>query len=122
MGETELMNGTLKMNGSLGFLSFKRGAFVSGTVRDNITLFGRYRKKLYEDACHIGNLNTARMPGDDFMMVSDSGGNLFAKEKMQILVARLVYQDPDIFIIDDFFDYLTPPCPPLACFFLSISS
>ena len=108
LGETELMNGSLKYHGTMGFLSFKRAAFVSGTVRDNITLFGRYHKKLYEKAVEIGSLNTARMPGDDFMMVSDSGANLFAKEKLQILVARLVYQNPDIFIIDDFFDYLTP--------------
>ena len=108
LGETELMNGSLKYNGVMGMLSFKRAAFVSGTIRDNITLFARYDRKLYETACEIGNLNTGRMPGDDFMMVNDSGGNLFAKEKMQILVARLVYQNPSIFVIDDFFDYLTP--------------
>lgn len=108
LGETELMNGSLKYNGVMGFLSCKRAAFVSGTVRDNITLYGRYNKALYETACEVGMLNTGRMPGDDYMLVNDSGGNLFAKEKMQILVARLVYQNPDIFVIDDFLDYLTP--------------
>jgi len=108
LGETELMSGSFKMNGSSGFLSFKRAAFVSGTVRDNITLFERFDKKLYQEACHIGMVNTGRMPGDDFMVVSEGGSNLFAKEKMQILVARLIYQNFDILIIDDFFDLLTP--------------
>jgi ABC-type transport system involved in cytochrome bd biosynthesis fused ATPase/permease subunit len=107
LGETELVHGNLKMNGALGLLSIKRGAFVGGTVRDNITLFSRFQKDLYAKACSIAELNTARMPGDDFMQVSDSGGNLFAKEKLQIMVARLIYQNADIFIIDDFFDLMT---------------
>lgn len=107
LGETELVHGNLKMNGTLGLLSMKRGAFVGGTVRDNITLFSQFKKDLYTKACNIAELNTARMPGDDFMQVSDSGNNLFAKEKVQILVARLIYQNADIFIIDDFFDLMT---------------
>jgi len=97
LGETELLNGTMEMNGSMGYLSFKRAAFVKGTVRDNITLFGRFHKKLYNKACEVALLNTARMPGNDFMMVADSGANLFPKEKLQIVVARLIYQDADIF-------------------------
>lgn len=108
MGETELMSGDMKMNGSMGFLSLKRAAFVSGTVRDNITLYGNFNAELYREACRIGCLNTERMPGDDFMLVAEGGSNLFAKEKMQIMVARLIYQNQDIFLIDDFFDYLTP--------------
>ena len=47
------------------------------------------------------------MPGEDFMAVADDGVNLFAKEKMQILFARLLYLDPDIYLIDDFFDKLS---------------
>ena len=108
LGETELMSGSLKYNGVMNFLSFKRAAFVSGTVRDNITLYGRFNARLYEKACEVAMLNTGRMPGDDFMLVNDSGGNLFPKEKLQILVARLVYQDSDILVVDDFLDYLTP--------------
>lgn len=48
------------------------------------------------------------MPGEDFMQVTDGGNNLFSKEKIQILFARLLYLDPDIYLIDDFFDSLPP--------------
>ena len=95
--ESELTNGTFKFNGNMGYLSMKRGAFVSGTVRDNITLFTQFKKQKYDKAVEISRLNWTRMPGDDFMQVSDGGNNLFQKEKVQILLARLVYLDPDIY-------------------------
>ena len=108
LGECTMTQGDMKMNGSLGYFNGTVNSFVSGTVRDNIVMSKRFNAEKYERAVNISRLDFSNMVGEDFMQVTDGGNNLEHKEQLKIMFARLLYLDPDIYLIDDFFDHLRP--------------
>ena len=57
------------------------------------------------DICSI-NL-TLFMDGDN-VMVTENGGNFSSGEKAKITLARFLYCERDIYLIDDYFDLICP--------------
>ena len=92
----------IKINGSIAYCC-QIPWIMNDTVRNNI-LFGKpYDQPRYFDAIKYASL------GDDFLILSDrdntligeKGSTLSGGQKARISLARALYSDADIFILDD---------------------
>jgi len=75
----------------------------SESIRSNI-LFGRnYDKSLYEKALRLSGLITdiEGLPLKDMTMVGEKGVNISGGEQARIAIARAVYSEADIYIMDN---------------------
>ncbi|KAH7657583.1 Xenobiotic-transporting ATPase protein [Dioscorea alata] len=102
LGEIPKLSGSVEVYGSIAYVS--QSAWIqSGTIRDNI-LFGKLmNKKNYEKAikaCALDHdLNT--FPYGDLTEIGQRGINLSGGQKQRIQLARAVYNDADIYLLDD---------------------
>lgn len=95
-------SGSVEVSGSLAYVS-QNSWIQSGTVRDNI-LFGKpYNKELYDKAIKscaldkdIENFNHG-----DLTEIGQRGLNMSGGQKQRIQLARAVYNDADIYLLDD---------------------
>ncbi|XP_069682959.1 ATP-binding cassette sub-family C member 10 [Periplaneta americana] len=74
-----------------------------GTLRDNILFgksfeHGRY-KSVVEACCLVDDFNT--LPGGDMVGVGEGGVTLSGGQKARVALARAVYQDKNIYFLDD---------------------
>ncbi|PWN51467.1 putative ABC transporter [Violaceomyces palustris] len=106
-GEMRKVEGTLKHGGSLGVCS-QTAWIQSSTIRDNI-LFGRpFDAAKYQtvlDKCCL--LKDLEMFSDgDMTVVGEKGLSLSGGQKQRINLARTLYHDDDIVLLDDCFSAL----------------
>lgn len=82
-----------------------------GTVRDNI-LFGKvYQDSWYDqvvEACALKE-DFAQLSSGDLTNVGEHGVMLSGGQKARVCLARAVYQDKDIYLVDDIFSALDVP-------------
>ncbi len=90
------------MSGSIAYVA--QSAWIqSGTIQENI-LFGRpmdkdhYRKTLR--ACALDK-DIRSFPYGDLTEIGERGTNMSGGQKQRIQLARAVYQDADIYLLDD---------------------
>nr|XP_056718111.1 ATP-binding cassette sub-family C member 4 [Euleptes europaea] len=102
LGELATSKGFIDARGKIAYVSQQPWVF-SGTVRDNI-LFGKaYEKEKYEKvlrACALKK-DLELMPDGDLTVIGDRGATLSGGQKARISLARAVYQDADIYLLDD---------------------
>ncbi|XP_061696778.1 ATP-binding cassette subfamily C member 4-like [Syngnathoides biaculeatus] len=102
LGELSPESGTVKVRGDLTYAS-QQPWILPGTVRSNI-LFGKELNRLKYDkvlrACALKR-DMELLPGGDLACVGDRGSNLSGGQKARISLARAVYQDADIYLLDD---------------------
>uniref|UniRef100_A0A8C5B493 Multidrug resistance-associated protein 4-like n=1 Tax=Gadus morhua TaxID=8049 RepID=A0A8C5B493_GADMO len=102
LGELNQESGVLKVKGRLTYASQQPWIFP-GTIRSNI-LFGKalipqkYERVL--QACALKK-DMALLPDGDLSVIGDRGANLSGGQKARINLARAVYQDADIYLLDD---------------------
>uniref|UniRef100_R7W817 ABC transporter C family member 8 n=1 Tax=Aegilops tauschii TaxID=37682 RepID=R7W817_AEGTA len=95
-------SGSVEVFGSLAYVS-QNSWIQSGTVRDNI-LFGKpYDKALYEKAIRFCALDKDIESSNhgDLTEIGQRGLNLSGGQKQRIQLARAVYNDADIYLLDD---------------------
>ncbi|XP_070711624.1 ATP-binding cassette sub-family C member 4-like [Pempheris klunzingeri] len=102
LGELPHDAGTLKVKGQLTYAAQQPWVFP-GTIRSNI-LFGReFNPKMYERvirACALKR-DLELLPDGDLMLIGDRGATLSGGQKARVSLARAVYQDADIYLLDD---------------------
>ncbi|KAL8559581.1 hypothetical protein ACOMHN_018744 [Nucella lapillus] len=104
IGEVERQKGHLFHHGHIGFVPALPW-LCPGTIRDNI-VFGtefcqsRYNQVLY--ACSLTQVVDA-YPQGDVTVVGERGLTLDSSTQAKITLARAVYQNSDIYLIDDIF-------------------
>ncbi|CAH1248177.1 ABCC4 [Branchiostoma lanceolatum] len=100
--ELPVMSGEVKVHGKVGYASQQPWVF-SGTVRQNI-LFGRpYKEEEYRktiQACALKK-DLELLPHGDMTLVGDRGVTLSGGQKARINLARTVYHDADVYLLDD---------------------
>lgn len=92
----------MKVNGSIAYVS-QSSWIQSGTVRDNI-LFGKLMDKdRYEMAIKSCALDKDIESFDhgDLTEIGQRGINMSGGQKQRIQLARAVYNDADIYLLDD---------------------
>ncbi|XP_076239385.1 ATP-binding cassette sub-family C member 10 [Calliopsis andreniformis] len=112
LGEINKTYGTIGVNDvEKGFAYVKQNPWLQcGTIRDNI-LFGKsydYNKyKTILKACALtADLNS--LPKRDLTAVGEAGNTLSGGQKTRISLARAVYADKDIYLLDDVLATLDP--------------
>uniref|UniRef100_A0A158Q5Q4 Multidrug resistance-associated protein lethal(2)03659 n=1 Tax=Dracunculus medinensis TaxID=318479 RepID=A0A158Q5Q4_DRAME len=100
--ETKCVSGKMRTNGRIAFVSQDAWIF-SGSIRENILFGFPYEKERYEKTLQLCALNEdlAQMPNGDLSLVGDRGQSLSGGQKARVNLARAVYRDADIYLLDD---------------------
>jgi ABC-type bacteriocin/lantibiotic exporter with double-glycine peptidase domain len=73
------------------------------TLRDNILFDAKFDADLYEktlDACALRD-DIQLLPGGDLTEIGEKGINLSGGQKARVSLARAVYQQTDVYVLDD---------------------
>nr|CAH7715442.1 unnamed protein product [Callosobruchus chinensis] len=112
MGELPLHAGNVaisQIESGFGYVTQKVW-LQRGTIRENI-LFGRpYEDSRYKAVLHAcGLLDDIRMlSAGDMTGVGDSGATLSGGQKTRVALARAVYQDKSVYLLDDILSAVDP--------------
>ncbi|XP_069614144.1 ATP-binding cassette sub-family C member 4 isoform X2 [Ranitomeya imitator] len=102
LGELPKGKGFVDIRGRIAYVSQQPWVF-SGTVRSNI-LFGKeYNQEKYERVLRVCALkkDLLQLEDGDMTMIGDRGVTLSGGQKARVNLARAVYQDADIYLLDD---------------------
>lgn len=102
LGEISLTEGQVKVNGGVSYASQEAWVF-GATVRQNI-LFGQpYERQRYQKvikACALVR-DFKQFPQGDQTVVGERGTSLSGGQKARINLARALYRQSDIYLLDD---------------------
>ena len=101
-GELLLSSGKLQVKGNIAYVSQSAWIF-SGTVRDNILFGNEYGEEKYQKviiACALVD-DMAKFPKGDLTQLGERGVSLSGGQKARVSLARAVYYDADIYLLDD---------------------
>nr|KYP54292.1 ABC transporter C family member 8 [Cajanus cajan] len=102
LGEIPKISGTVNVSSTIAYVS-QTSWIQSGTVRDNI-LFGKPMDKTrYENAIKVCALDKdiKDFSHGDLTEIGQRGINMSGGQKQRIQLARAVYNDADIYLLDD---------------------
>lgn len=102
LGEIPKQSGSVQLLGSTAYVA-QTAWIQSGTVRDNI-LFGRpFDKAQYQKTLKTCSLekDIQRFSFGDLTEIGERGLNMSGGQKQRIQLARAVYSDADIYLLDD---------------------
>ncbi|TYH70627.1 hypothetical protein ES332_D05G129300v1 [Gossypium tomentosum] len=102
LGEMRLVFGSIYSSGSVAYAP-QVPWILSGTIRDNI-LFGKnLDSQRYADvleACAL-DVDISLMAGHDLAYIGEKGTNLSGGQRARLALARAMYQDSDVYLLDD---------------------
>ncbi|XP_032258644.1 multidrug resistance-associated protein 4 isoform X2 [Phoca vitulina] len=102
LGELPRSQGLVSVHGRIAYVSQQPWVF-SGTVRSNILFGKKYEKERYErviKACALKK-DFQLLEDGDLTVIGDRGATLSGGQKARVNLARAVYQDADIYLLDD---------------------
>uniref|UniRef100_A0A803XV47 Cystic fibrosis transmembrane conductance regulator n=1 Tax=Meleagris gallopavo TaxID=9103 RepID=A0A803XV47_MELGA len=107
MGELEPSQGKIKHSGRISF-SPQVSWIMPGTIKENI-IFGvsydEYRYKSVIQACQLEE-DILKFPDKDYTVLGEGGIILSGGQRARISLARAVYKDADLYLMDSPFGYL----------------
>ncbi|XP_015175309.1 PREDICTED: multidrug resistance-associated protein 1 isoform X6 [Polistes dominula] len=102
LGEMEKLNGRVNTKGSVAYVS-QQAWIQNATLQDNV-LFGKPLNKAFYnrviDACMLGP-DLEMLPAGDQTEIGEKGINLSGGQKQRVALARAVYNESDIYFLDD---------------------
>ncbi|XP_035867120.1 multidrug resistance-associated protein 4 [Phyllostomus discolor] len=102
LGELPPRQGVVTVHGRVAYVSQQPWVF-SGTVRSNILFGKKYEKERYErviKACALKK-DLELLEDGDLTVIGDRGATLSGGQKARVNLARAVYQDADVYLLDD---------------------
>ncbi|UYV62187.1 ABCC4 [Cordylochernes scorpioides] len=102
LGELPVTKGRVEIKGKVAYSSQEPWLFA-GSLRENI-LFGRpYDAGRYHSVVQVSSLekDLEILPYGDKTMVGERGVSLSGGQKARVNLARALYQDADIYLLDD---------------------
>ncbi|CAB0034968.1 unnamed protein product [Trichogramma brassicae] len=102
LGETHLVDGCAIVNGQLSYLHQNSWVFAS-TVHRNVVFCEKVDERRYRgviDVCCLGQ-DFEQFPEGDRTVVGEKGVSLSGGQKARISLARAVYRQADIYLLDD---------------------
>uniref|UniRef100_A0A670ZSQ6 ABC-type glutathione-S-conjugate transporter n=1 Tax=Pseudonaja textilis TaxID=8673 RepID=A0A670ZSQ6_PSETE len=102
LGEMENIKGNINIQGSMAYVP-QQAWIQNATLKDNI-IFGspldeiRYQQVLEACALHP---DLKLLPGGDLTEIGEKGINLSGGQKQRVSLARAVYSNADIYLLDD---------------------
>ena len=102
LGEIPKVSGGVALSGSVAYAP-QQAWIQNATLRDNIVFGKPFVMKKYLgviDACCLEQ-DIAMLPGGDLTEVGEKGITLSGGQKQRVSLARAVYQDADVYLLDD---------------------
>uniref|UniRef100_A0AAR2LTI2 ATP-binding cassette, sub-family C (CFTR/MRP), member 5 n=1 Tax=Pygocentrus nattereri TaxID=42514 RepID=A0AAR2LTI2_PYGNA len=96
LGQMTLLEGSVAVNGDFAYVA-QQAWILNATLRDNI-LFGKDYEE--ESACCL-RPDLAILPNADLTEIGERGANLSGGQRQRISLARALYSNRDIYILDD---------------------
>ena len=102
MDELVRKGGKVIHKGSFAYIS-QEAFLLNDTIRENITFGKGYDEEFYNKVLDICQLRADLkiLPGGDMTQIGERGINLSGGQKQRISIARAVYSQADIYLIDD---------------------
>jgi ABC-type multidrug transport system fused ATPase/permease subunit len=102
LGQLSRRSGGLLLNGDVAYASQSPWVF-SGTVRENILFGSTYDEARYQEVVRVCSLETdfTMFPSGDDSEIGERGINLSGGQKSRIGLARAIYSDRPINLLDD---------------------
>ncbi|XP_031342698.1 probable multidrug resistance-associated protein lethal(2)03659 [Photinus pyralis] len=100
--ELRLISGKIRINGQISYASQDAWLF-GGSIRDNILFGEQIELKRYNEVVRICALEDdfALFPLGDHELVGGRGTSLSGGQKARINLARAIYRDADIYLLDE---------------------
>lgn len=102
LGEIPKISGEVKVCGSAAYVS--QSAWIqSGNIEENILFGSPMEKPKYKNVIHACSLkkDLELFSHGDKTIIGDRGINLSGGQKQRVQLARALYQDADIYLLDD---------------------
>ncbi|KAJ3020955.1 UNVERIFIED_CONTAM: hypothetical protein HDU68_009889 [Siphonaria sp. JEL0065] len=101
IGEMKKLNGEIIFSGGLGYAP-QTAWIQNATLKDNILFGNKYDEVKYQNAIQACALESDLkvLPDGDQTSIGERGINLSGGQKQRVNLARLVYFDPDIALLD----------------------
>lgn len=102
LGELIKTRGDVRVNGTISYAS--QSAFILNcSLRDNITFGAEYDEDWYNQVVYACALEDDLdiLPAGDTTQIGERGINLSGGQKQRVSLARAIYQDCDIYLLDD---------------------
>ncbi|CAG9322899.1 unnamed protein product [Blepharisma stoltei] len=103
MGELKVESGEICVNDQIAYAPSLESWLQNDSLRNNI-LFGKpYNESWYMkviDACCLSQ-DISSLPDKDFTEIGEKGINLSGGQKARVCLARAVYADKEIYLLDD---------------------
>ena len=102
LGEMNILRGSARLEGTVAYIA-QEAFLVNDTIRNNI-LFGKeYDRERYREALRVCQLreDLEILPAGDQTEIGENGLNLSKGQKQRVSIARAVYADADVYLIDD---------------------
>ncbi|KAM0904662.1 hypothetical protein ACQ4PT_017872 [Festuca glaucescens] len=101
-GDVPRTEGEIEVCGKIAYVS--QNAWIQkGSVRDNILFGSTMDTQRYEEALHRCSLikDLEMLPSGDLTQIGEKGVNLSGGQKQRVQLARALYQDADVYLLDD---------------------
>ena len=102
LGNLDKLAGTVELNGSVAYVA--QEAWIQNTTLKNNVLFGKdFDERRYQRAVTVCELQAdiAMLPAGDQTEIGEKGINLSGGQKQRVSMARAVYADADVYLLDD---------------------
>lgn len=100
-GDMKKSNGEVFVNGSISYCN-QNPWILNQSVKDNILFGNEYDEKRYKDVCKVCQLETdlQTFPNGDLTEIGENGINLSGGQCHRLSLARAVYSNSDILLLD----------------------
>ena len=102
LGEIRKLSGTVKISGTRAYVP-QSPWILTGNVKENILFGNRYDSCKYDETVNACALTKdfELFPCGDLTEIGERGINMSGGQKQRIQIARAVYEDADIYLLDD---------------------
>uniref|UniRef100_H0WU32 ATP-binding cassette sub-family C member 12 n=1 Tax=Otolemur garnettii TaxID=30611 RepID=H0WU32_OTOGA len=102
LGQMQLQEGTVAVSGTLAYVSQQAWIF-HGNVRENILFGEKYDQQRYKHTVRVCGLqkDLSSLPYGDLTEIGERGLNLSGGQRQRISLARAVYSDRELYLLDD---------------------
>ncbi|KAG8082950.1 hypothetical protein GUJ93_ZPchr0014g47626 [Zizania palustris] len=109
LGEMPKVQGTVKVSGTKAYVP-QSSWILSGNIRENILFGSPFESEKYErtiEACALVK-DIEIFSDGDMTEIGERGMTMSGGQKLRIQIARAVYKDADIYLLDDPFSAVDP--------------
>ncbi|XP_037000716.2 ATP-binding cassette sub-family C member 12 isoform X2 [Artibeus jamaicensis] len=102
LGQMQLQRGVVAVSGTLAYVSQQAWIF-HGSVRENILFGAEYNHQRYQHTVRVCALqqDLSDLPYGDLTEIGERGLNLSGGQRQRVSLARAVYSDRDVYLLDD---------------------